>query len=60
MHAMRPAATSSAATNTTQIEAIQELERAPGNGREQQPAIRRLRARLGEVELPRLGRLMRV
>jgi maleate isomerase len=51
-------------TNTTQIEAIRELEAALGkpvvssNQAVLWGAIRRLRAQLGEVEMPRLGRLM--
>jgi maleate cis-trans isomerase/Fe-S-cluster containining protein len=51
-------------TNTTQIEAIQELEEALGkpvvssNQAVLWGAVRRLRARLGEVDMPRLGRLM--
>jgi maleate cis-trans isomerase/Fe-S-cluster containining protein len=53
-------------TNTTQIEAIQELEAALGkpvissNQAVLWGAVRRLHARLGEVEMPRLGRLMGV
>jgi maleate isomerase len=53
-------------TNTTQIEAIQELEAALGkpvvssNQAVLWGAIRRLRAQLGEVDMPRLGRLMGV
>jgi maleate isomerase len=53
-------------TNTTQIEAIQELEAAlakpvvSSNQAVLWGAVRRLRARLGEVEMPRLGRLMGV
>jgi maleate isomerase len=53
-------------TNTTQIEAIQELEAALGkpvvssNQAVLWGAVRRLRARLGEVDMPGLGRLMGV
>ena len=51
-------------TNTTQIEAIEELEGALGkpvvssNQAVLWGAVKRLRARLGEVAMPRLGRLM--
>jgi maleate isomerase len=51
-------------TNTTQIEAIEELEAALGkpvvssNQAVLWGAVRRLRTRLGEVTMPRLGRLM--
>src|SRR6266446_5353542 len=51
-------------TNTTQIEAIEELEAALGkpvvssNQAVLWGAVKRLRARLGEVAMPRLGRLM--
>jgi maleate cis-trans isomerase/Fe-S-cluster containining protein len=53
-------------TNTTQIEAIRELEAALGkpvvssNQAVLWGAVKRLQARLGEVEMPRLGRLMGV
>jgi maleate cis-trans isomerase/Fe-S-cluster containining protein len=51
-------------TNTTQIEAIEELEAALGkpvvssNQAVLWGAVKRLRSRLGEVAMPRLGRLM--
>jgi maleate isomerase len=51
-------------TNTTQIEAIEELEAALGkpvvssNQAVLWGAVKRLRPRLGEVAMPRLGRLM--
>jgi maleate isomerase len=51
-------------TNTTQIEAIEELEAALGkpvvssNQAVLWGAVRRLRTRLGEVTMPQLGRLM--
>ncbi|HLK82726.1 MAG TPA: hypothetical protein VKT99_14700 [Xanthobacteraceae bacterium] len=51
-------------TNTTQIEAIEELEAALGkpvvssNQAVLWGAVKRLRSRLGEVTMPRLGRLM--
>jgi len=51
-------------TNTTQIEAIEDLEAALGkpvvssNQAVLWGAVKRLRARLGEVAMPRLGRLM--
>ena len=51
-------------TNTTQIEAIEELEAALGkpvvssNQAVLWGAVKRLRARLGEAAMPRLGRLM--
>jgi maleate isomerase len=53
-------------TNTTQIEAIQELEAALGkpvvssNQAVLWGAVKRLRARLGQPEMPPLGRLMAV
>jgi len=53
-------------TNTTQIEAIQELEAALGkpvvssNQAVLWGAVKRLRSRLGEVTMPRLGRLMQL
>jgi len=53
-------------TNTTQIEAIEELEAALGkpvvssNQAVLWGAVKRLRAKLGQVAMPRLGRLMRV
>jgi maleate isomerase len=51
-------------TNTTQVEAIEELEVALGkpvvssNQAVLWGAVKRLRSRLGEVTMPRLGRLM--
>jgi maleate isomerase len=53
-------------TDTTQIEAIRELEAALGkpvvssNQAVLWGAVRRVRARLGEVEMTRLGRLMEI
>jgi maleate isomerase len=53
-------------TNTTQIEAIEELEAALGkpvvssNQAVLWGALKRLKPRLGEVAMPHLGRLMTV